>query len=264
MNQNDGLESLLKQYVGNGLNNTFTAMPARVINSDLATQKVDVQLLVNRLNADDTTTVRPPVLGVPLMFQGSVSSQFSFPVRAGDTVLVVFGMRNIDRFKGGSTDPHDPLTNRKYDRNDAIAIPGLFPFSQARNNPSKHSLDHSVDDAVISHNLGSGSENEVRLKANGDIIVNSPSKVEVNCSTAEINASDSVTVDTPETTVTGNLLVEGMLTYVSGMTGSGGSSTATLTGDVIVTGRVVSNGVELDTHTHGGVETGNGNTDGPN
>jgi phage baseplate assembly protein V len=113
-------------------------------------------------------------------------------------------------------------------------------------------------------NIGSSNENEVRLKASGDIILNSPSKVEVNCTTAEVNASESVTIDTPETTVTGSLRVEGMLTYVAGMTGSGGSSTATITGDVVVTGDVISNGVVLDSHTHSGVETGSGNTGSPN
>lgn len=264
MNQNDGLEGLLHQYIRNAQAGVFTAMPARVLKADLSEQKVDVQLLQNRLNTDDTSTERPPILSVPLMFQGSKSSQFSFPVSAGDTVLIVFGMRDIDRFKAGSSQAHDPRTNRKYNRQDAIAIPGLFSFNQARNNPSKHSLDHSTDDAVVVSNIGTSNENEVRLKASGDIIINSPSKVEVNCTTAEVNASESVTIDTPETTVTGSLRVEGMLTYVAGMTGSGGSSTATITGDVVVTGEVVSNGVVLDSHTHNGVETGSGNTGSPN
>lgn len=172
MNQNDGLEGLLHQYIRNAQAGVFTAMPARVLKADLAEQKVDVQLLQNRLSTDDTSTERPPILSVPLMFQGSKSSQFSFPVSVGDTVLIVFGMRDIDRFKAGSSQAHDPRTNRKYNRQDAIAIPGLFSFSQARNNPSKHSLDHSTDDAVMVSNLGSGAENEVRLRASGAIEVN--------------------------------------------------------------------------------------------
>lgn len=279
MNQNDTLESLLHQYIGNSQNGMFTSMPARVVSSNNSQQMVDVQLLVNRANADDTYTQRPPVLSVPLMYPASRTSQFSFPIEVGDTVLVVFGMRNIDRFKAGSTNAHDPLTFRKYDRQDAMAIPGLFPFSDARNNPSKRTLDHSTDDAVITHNIGSGQENEVRLKANGDVIVNSPSQVQINCSTAEVNAEDSITancttaqvnasdsvlIDTPETTVTGNMTVQGMLTYVSGMTGSGGSSTAFLTGNVVVNGEVTANGVALSAHTHGGVDRGNDDTDSPN
>lgn len=264
MNQDDGLESLLKQYTSNALADTFTAMPAVVAKTYLEEQRVDVQLLINRVTVDNASYIRPQVMSVPLMFPSSKTSMFSFPVNVGDTVLVVFSMRNIDSFKQGSVAPHDPETFRRFDRDDAVAIAGLHPFGMAPNNPSKHSLPHSTEDTVMVHNIGTSQENEVRLKASGDIVINSPSKVQVNCEAAEVNASESVTIDTPQTTVTGNMLVEGMLTYVSGLTGSGGSSTAVLTGNVVVDGEVTANGVNLSTHTHGGVDTGNGNTATPN
>ncbi len=265
MNQNDGLESLLKQYSANAKSEMFTSMPAKVVSTNKAEQRVDVQLLINRVTPDDQSVIRPIVISVPLVFPASKTSMFSFPVNKDDTVLVVFSMRNIDRFKGGSTSTHDPSSQRKLHRDDAIAIPGLFPFSQARNNPTKHTLDHSTDDCVMVHNLGTSSENEVRLKASGDIIINSPTQVQVNCTTAEINASESVTIDSPQTTVTGNMLVEGMFTYVAGLTGSGGtSSTATITGNIDLIGEMFINGGSVNTHTHSGVDAGDSSSDAPN
>ncbi|MBG23770.1 MAG: hypothetical protein CMF22_10645 [Idiomarinaceae bacterium] len=159
-----------------------------------------------------------------------------------------------------------------------MAIPGLFGFPDAVNNPSKRSLSHSTDDTVMSHNIGTSAECEVRLTKGGDVIINAPgNKVEVNCqesvvntSTAEINASSSTTIDSPSTTVTGDMLVQGTFTYTSGMIGSGtaGGSTASITGDFSITGNVtsdsdvVASGVSLVNHTHDG-DSG-GTTSSPN
>src|SRR5690606_29354382 len=142
----------------------------------------------------------------------------------------------------------------------------LFSFPSAVNNPDKRTLDHDTNDTVMVHNIGTGSECEVRLKASGDVIINSPGLVQVNCTTAEINASESVTIDTPQTTVTGDMLVQGVFTYVSGMVGSGstGGATASITGNVVVSDDVVASGISLVNHTHGGVQSGSSNTDVPN
>src|SRR5690606_35212297 len=209
--ENQTLEGVIRQYITNAQNGMFTSMPARVENVvNMGEQRVDVQLLVDRVTPDNGVLAHPPILSVPLIFPGSMSSQFSFPVRRGDIVLCVFSQRSIDRFKLGANDRHRPIDFRKYSRNDAMAIPGLFSFPSAVNNPDKRTLDHDTNDTVMVHNIGTGSECEVRLKASGDVIINSPGLVQVNCTTAEINASESVTIDTPQTTVTGDMLVQGV------------------------------------------------------
>lgn len=250
------LEGILKQYTTNTMNAMFTAMPGRVVGKpNLAEQRVDIQLLVNKVTTDDVSREHPILLNVPLVFQGSSSSQFSFPVRTGDTVLVVFSQRSIDRFKLGAKQPHTPADFRKYSRNDAMAIPGLFTFPDAVNNPSKRKLSHSTDDAVITHNIGTGAECEVRLKSSGDIIINAPgNKVQVNCKDAEIKASTSTRIDSPQTTVTGSLLVEGHLAFVAGMTGSGGSggSVAQINGTLHATQDLRAGSISLVGHRHPG------------
>lgn len=265
---NVSLEGLLRQYISNSQNQMFTAMPARVERVvSLPEQRVDVQLLVDRVRPEGGTLKHPVILSVPLVFPGSKTSQFSFPVTAGDVVLCVFSQRSIDRFKLGSERNHIPTDLRKYSRNDAMAIPGLYSFPQARNNPSHRTLSHDVSDTVVSHNIGSDNECEVRLKASGDVIINSPGKVEVNCQesvinaeqsstvntqNATINASSSTTINSPQTTVAGDMLVEGVLTYVSGMVGSDGSggSAATITGSVSVTDDVTAGNISLRNHVH--------------
>lgn len=62
-----------------------------------------------------------------------------------------------------------------------------------------------------------------------------------------LKAGAKVTVDVPETEVTGNLLVQGRLTYRGGMAGSGGSgAAAVITGNVQVDGSIDASGTIMD------------------
>jgi phage baseplate assembly protein V len=63
-----------------------------------------------------------------------------------------------------------------------------------------------------------------------------------------------VTIDSPQTTVKGKLTVEGLLTYLAGMAGSGGSgSAAAIQGNVKITGGdLTADGISLKSHTHPG------------
>lgn len=82
---------------------------------------------------------------------------------------------------------------------------------------------------------------------------------QINTETATVTAENSVTLDTPETTITGNLTVEKNLTM------GGGSNTATFNGSVEFVGSSVKhNGKNIgDSHQHSGVQTGGGNTGAP-
>lgn len=98
-------------------------------------------------------------------------------------------------------------------------------------------------------------------RQNGSITV--PQGLTINCTTANLNASQKVTINTPNTEVTGNLLVRGKFTGQGGMAISGGSgSTAVVTGSVEVTQDVKAGGISLVGHTH--TEQGDGaETSGP-
>lgn len=66
-------------------------------------------------------------------------------------------------------------------------------------------------------NSGTANECKVALKPSGDVVITTPTKlivdaaqeVTVNTEVANINASDSVTIDSPQTTCTGELRVDG-------------------------------------------------------
>ena len=79
----------------------------------------------------------------------------------------------------------------------------------------------------------------------GKVTVDTPSEVLVK-------AGSKVTIDSPETETTGNLLVQGSLTYMGGMTGSGGAggATAVINGTLKTTDDVVAGNISLTGHDH--------------
>lgn len=77
--------------------------------------------------------------------------------------------------------------------------------------------------------------------------------------TANIVASESITLDTPLTHCTGTLTVDDLMTYKNGLRGSGGTAGNgnAVTGDFIHhDGELSSEGVVLATHRHSGVYAG--------
>lgn len=98
-------------------------------------------------------------------------------------------------------------------------------------------------------------------RQDGSITV--PNAVTINCTTATVNASSSVTLDTPKTDITGALNVTGLITGKGGLAVSGGSGAAVsvtgdmnLQGQVDASGDVKAGGISLMNHVH--TEQGDG------
>lgn len=290
-----GLSEFVQDGVEYATRQMYTAMPGVIVTvrQSLHEMTVDVQPMVSFMTEDGESVDRPVVLNVPIKFPTSKKSGMSFPVEPGDPVMLIYSMRNMDSWKRqDGVQSAIPTDNRKFDKKDCVAFPGVFPFSQSPNNPSKHTHPHDSKDTVMYSNLGDGNEVEVRLKPDGNLIVHAPvkvtvytkdaevnadnstvvntdsatvnadSSVEVNTATATVNATATTTVTCPQSTFIGNLTVTGLFTYLAGMTGFGGATGSTRingnitleTGDLEVeSGNVAFAGGSL---THNGVNVG--------
>ena len=202
------MESLLGAWWDYQKRNLFTAIPAVIVGvRDLEQCRVDVKPLVNMVFSDFEDTVEwPTVLSVPLMFPSSSTTAFTFPVQAGDTVLCVFSQKSLDVFKSGDGTAAPPNDYRMFDKRDAVAIPGLWPFGMSKNNVSERTLSHSVQDTVVVHNLGTPEECELRMKPDGEVKVISPLKVSIQAPVVNVTAATSATVQAPSIYATASTL----------------------------------------------------------
>lgn len=128
------LAALLNRFKAQAFADLRVSMPARVEKYDDATQLADVQPLLKDSYVDEDGERQiarlPVVTNVPVVFPGGGGMRITFPVRAGDTVLLVFSDRSIDSWlaQGGEASPED---ERRHHLSDAVAIPGLHPNNAA-------------------------------------------------------------------------------------------------------------------------------------
>ena len=212
----DEFIDLIQAIVDHNLWDLHTAIPAKIIEINYESQKASVQPLIKERyrDADDNPSKgladMPVILGVPVIFPSAGTGILSFPVKKGDKVLLVFSERSTDNFViGDGETPVDPKDYRKHHYTDAFCIAGLYPFKKA--------LGIHPDNAVFRMNVGTGQECKIELTPAGDIIATTPTKltlnatneVVVNTKKATVTASTSVKIDSPQTTCTGKLRVDG-------------------------------------------------------
>lgn len=115
------LKSVIDGAIAAALLEVHTAMPGRVVSYNKTTQTATVQPII-RKNAK----VRiPPIPGVSVMFQGNDVISIAWPVKKGDTGLLVFAESSMDKWKTGDGDDVDPGDLRRFDLSDAMFIPAL-------------------------------------------------------------------------------------------------------------------------------------------
>lgn len=180
MSDKENLTDLLGQVFRNRQAEIKTSMPGTIVSYDYTSQKAQVKPTIKRLYADGRSDEYPVISNVPIMFQRSGGAGFTFPVKEGDSVLLVFAERSIDSYMdSGSPDQTD---NRMHSLNDAIAIPGLYPFSAQ--SPAENNTD------VLLSYAGA----KVAVTEDGQIKMTSPVKV---------------TIDSPQVYMTGDLVTKG-------------------------------------------------------
>jgi hypothetical protein len=131
MNQRFNLTQAIQQAIEHTLGERIhTAFPAKILKYDPSTCNAQVQPAIKVLYLDGTSVELPPVVEVPVMWPRTASAIIHLPLDSGDTVLCVVCERSIDQWikQGGVVEPGQ---RRKFSLTDAIAIPGLFPFSKS-------------------------------------------------------------------------------------------------------------------------------------
>lgn len=270
-----GLQEVLQASHEYQMSTMLTMMPAIVVSVDNAQQRVDVQPAINMLSPDgEESTPRPTILNVPLLLPTSDRGGLTMPISVGCPVELRWSMRGLEKWKRGDGKPDSPSDARRFNIGDCFAQAGVYPWGMSKNSPQSRTNAHSPEDVVLVHNMGTGSEVEIRLKTNGDVVVNSPTRVVVNCVDAEVNADSSVVTNTQDFTVNTNTFQVNSSSYLvsTGTYGVSATGQATTTGnmnfvgniehqgDTSQTGSFSLNGTTVEDHSHSGVVSGGSRT----
>ncbi len=131
------LAEVIDAAITNRLCRVNVALPGRVEKWDPATQKADVKPLLQAVQVDrdgnDVVDILPVIPDVPVMFPRANDFFMSFPIKVGDHVLLIFNSRSIDIWSQGQGPDTNPVDPRLHDLNDAVALPGFYPFGKPLN-----------------------------------------------------------------------------------------------------------------------------------
>ncbi len=163
----------MRQAVLFQLYDVHTALPGQIISYDHTTQKATIQPCLKKSYLDGTTQEMPILNNVPVIFPRAGGASLTFPVLPGDTCLLLFVERSTDLWKsvGGVVAPNDP---RKFDLSDAVAIMGLMPFTE-------NSLSENNEDVLLTYK-----SSNIRIKASGEIQIETASTVAIGNASAEV------------------------------------------------------------------------------
>ena len=219
----------------------WTAMPGIIQTFDAAAVTCVVQPALQGLQLQpDGNSVwvnMPLLLDVPVVFPRGGGFTLTFPIAAGDEVLVVFASRCIDDWWTASGFANKQAELRMHDLSDGFAIPG--PFSQVTkiSGISTTSVQLRSNDGAAYVEIASGH------------VINVVADV-VNVTAPNVNvvASAELKVTSPLTRFEGELETTGYLTIRKGHPEE--LSMATFVSD-------------YNTHTHSGVTVGGGHTGAP-
>ena len=217
------------------------AVPGIIQSFDPETVTCTVQPAVNGSVPDETGAESAEgltlLVDLPVTFQRGGGVTLTFPIKAGDECLVIFSDRCID-FWYQSGGIGDAVDQRQHDTSDAFVIVG--PQSQAQK-------------------VSGISTNSAQMRSD-----DGSTYFELNPTTQTINivAPGGFNVTSPLSTFSAAVTIKGLLTWMAGMVGSTASGIAAkITGAINFIGTLTSNDKDIsDQHTHGGVQTGSGNT----
>jgi hypothetical protein len=123
--------------------------------------------------------------------------------------------------------------------------------NKAQANPGSRRM-FSMADAAYFGGMLNGTPTQYIAFSSSGIAMVSPTQISMTAPQIVANASTSFTVNSPQSNFSGAVIIQGLLSWLAGMTGSVVSGVASvITGSVQFIGSITSNGKSIDsTHTH--------------
>jgi len=195
---NDVLAGLLNFTYKKYLQQTDSALPAKVVSYDPQTNYAQIQPMIMIVGTDGTTQPRGNIAKVPVLMLGAGSFFIRVPVKSGDLGWIIANDRDISLFLKDYT-MNPPNTNRIKNFSDCFFIPHLMKDYTVAEEDFNNLVIQNLDGSV-KISLG---ENTITLKADtinieGELIVSDRVIAETDfASGGNITAVGDITPHTP-------------------------------------------------------------------
>lgn len=236
----DNLSELIKRTMIQTMRQLRVSMPCEVVRYNSNRQMVDVRIVQPEIDLAGNNIPMPVITNIPVSFVRCGNSHITHPINKGDTGFIVFADRDISSWvETNNTSVVDSA--RTHSMQDSYFVPGIVGGGTNAN----------PNDVEIKYN-----NTTIHLRKNGDVDINTPSKVNVNASNEVNVTTEKLTVNAPNSYFNGNVFVSQLLT-TGGFTslGTSGSGIAQFTGSINVTDEVTASGINLSTHRHNETNT---------
>lgn len=193
--------------------------------------------LVSQVDGEGNALPMVPIPRMPhFRLQAGIAAIVLDPV-PGDIGIASFLKADSSGVGPDSTEPQRPASWRFFDTAD-----GVLAMSVSNKAPQVW-IELRQDQTVTIH-------------APKGVTIETEDSVTLQAKSVDVNAAQAVNLNTPLVTVAGSIQQTGSM--------GGGGPSSFKGGLSNEGGEISSNGVTLETHTHGGVQTGGGNTGAPN
>jgi hypothetical protein len=129
-NESADIEDVIEGMIRMNQLELNTCLPGKITSYDAFTQTCSVQPAIARTQLNGAVFSRAEIDEVPVVFPRSSTGGVTFPLAAGDGVMLIFSQRSIEKW--GLAGIEGPAGDtRLHDITDAIAVPGLFPLTGA-------------------------------------------------------------------------------------------------------------------------------------
>lgn len=239
-----------KEIIDRALARMNTSIPGVIDSFDGETQTATVIPAISMktfIDNEGGVLEFPPIVNAPIVFPFASTAGFALtlPIRRGDPCIILFSQRSIDNWhdKGGIQPSEEGVAARHHDLTDAIVLIAASPIPnvlgewegqgiQIRNR-DKTSTITLYDDKIVLDRAGTSTITVFETKV-------------------VIDTTVEVVIDTPKTTITGTLTVNGATSL---------ESTLAVSSNTTLGGNVVNRGVNISsTHTHSQGSDSDGNT----
>lgn len=125
------LSEVLEAHSAREMDGLYTCLPGRVVTYNPLTMTADIQIDIKKPSrAGDGSLAyeeyAPTLPAIPVVFPRCGKFSITFPLEAGDTVLLCFMQASIGEWRQGS-ELAEPADTRRHSEGYCVAIPGMFP-----------------------------------------------------------------------------------------------------------------------------------------